>query len=114
MASLESGNWRNFPDFESTPQVPVVTITRIPQVLLWHWSTDAVFGVTMDPCIAGDKTELIRCLDKIHEQGAVHNDFPRSNVMRNRDGRLVVIDSGLVEKRSPYIVVEGGAVCLRG
>ncbi len=32
---------------------------------------------------------LIRCHEKIHGQGTVHNDFHGSNVMRNRDGRPV-------------------------
>ncbi len=107
-ASLETGNWRNSRNLESIPQVHVATITRIPQVLTGRRMPSFGFPMEMlspmDPCIAGDKDRVDQMPREDPRAGRRHNDFPRSNVMRNRDGRLVVIDSGLVEKRSPYIV----------
>lgn len=90
---------------------PVVRVHPEPLI-----DEEGIFGFRMeklipiDPGSEVDKDEIIRCLDKIHEKGIVHNDFHISNVMRNKEGQVVAIDfgrSGRVggkiapEKRSP-------------
>ncbi len=76
-----------------------------------------IFGFRMEKLLAigpgsvVSKSEFFKCLEQIHEQGVVHNDFHPMNVMMNRQGQLVVIDFGRsgragnkvpMEKRSPW------------
>lgn len=76
-----------------------------------------VFGFRMEKLLSVDlsteldRGELVRCLEQMHDKGVVHNDFNFSNVMRDGEGKLVVIDfgrSGRVgsevpkEKRPPW------------
>jgi serine/threonine protein kinase len=76
-----------------------------------------IFGFRMErllaigPDTAVSKSKFLKCLEQIHEKGVVHNDFHPMNVMKNRQGQLVVIDFGRsgrvgnkipTEKRSPW------------
>lgn len=91
---------------------PVVRVHPEPLV-----DGEGIFGFRMEkllaigPDMVIHRGELVRCLERIHEAGIVHNDFHRMNVMMNGRGQLVVIDFGRsgrvgseipVEKRSPW------------
>lgn len=76
-----------------------------------------IFGFRMEkllpigPDITVGKSELVKCLEQLHEKGIVHNDFHPMNVMRDGEEQLVVIDFGRagrvgsqipMEKQSPW------------
>jgi serine/threonine protein kinase len=44
---------------------------------------------------------LCRGLALVHSKGLVHRDIKASNVMRQEDGRIVVVDFGLGRKADP-------------
>lgn len=91
---------------------PVVRVHPEPLV-----DGKGIFGFRMEKLLAIgpdttiDRSDLVRCLEQIHEKGIVHNDFHRMNVMMNGRGQLVAIDFGRsghvgseipIEKRSPW------------
>ncbi|KAK0754183.1 hypothetical protein B0T18DRAFT_314478, partial [Schizothecium vesticola] len=71
-----------------------------------------IFGFRMEkllaigPDTAIDRSDLVRCLEHIHETGIVHNDFHRMNVMMNDQGQLVAIDFGRSGRVGSEIPVE--------
>jgi hypothetical protein len=54
--------------------------------------------------------DLCRALSAVHAQGLVHGDVKTSNVMRERGGRIVLMDFGTVKEMTPG----GEAVMTRG
>jgi tetratricopeptide (TPR) repeat protein len=88
------------------------------RVGLW---TDLVEGETLEQLLtrAGPLdarevaligADVCRALAAVHAQGLVHGDVKASNVMRDRDGRVVLMDFGTVKEVSPG----RGAVVTRG
>jgi len=89
------------------------------RVGLW---TDLVEGETLEALLARSGplpalevarmgSELCRALAAVHAQALVHGDVKASNVMRDREGRVVLMDFGTVKEASPD---GGGTVVTRG
>lgn len=75
-----------------------------------------------EPAIATFLLEVCRAVASLHAEGYVHRDLKPGNVMRRRDGSIVLIDLGLAKKldgggcpwqpREALSVVDGGKVAV--
>jgi hypothetical protein len=100
-------------EFERLRVVTIPGVTRVVEAgatdeLLW-FAMEAINGVTMDKCIGAaggiearatmaTKTgaRLCEILSGIHRMGFIHRDIKPSNVMVDKDGKVNVLDFGLV------------------
>jgi eukaryotic-like serine/threonine-protein kinase len=101
---------------------------RHPSVLVIHGAdehdgrvgfwTDLLDGVTLEQRLetgerlnAAEATvcgrELCRALGAVHGAGLVHGDVKAANVMRDREGRLVLMDFGAGSERALQLVGQG-------
>ncbi len=97
-------------DFGSNAE-PVVQVHPEPLVDgkgIFGFRTEKLLAIGPDTAVR--KSEFLKCLEQIHKDGVVHNDFHPMNVMMNGQGQLVFIDFGRsgrvgdkipMEKRSP-------------
>jgi len=53
-------------------------------------------------------TELLSILQFIHENGVIHRDIKPDNIMRRRDGKLILIDFGVAKEFVPDATVKSG------
>jgi formylglycine-generating enzyme required for sulfatase activity len=53
-------------------------------------------------------TELLPILQFIHEKGVIHRDIKPDNIMRRRDGKLILIDFGVAKEFVPNATVKSG------
>ncbi|KAK3938106.1 hypothetical protein QBC46DRAFT_318334 [Diplogelasinospora grovesii] len=65
---------------------------------VFGFQMEKLFGIGLD-CIRKYQTDIIKCLNQIHTNGIVHNDFHPGNILKNHKGEVVVIDFG----RSGYV-----------
>jgi serine/threonine protein kinase len=85
----------------------------------WFVSMELIEGVPFDRWLSGDPgaplaelrlrnalAQLVRAVSVIHRSGKLHRDLKPSNVLVTADGRLVVLDYGLVS--TAYAQTHGG------
>jgi len=53
-------------------------------------------------------TELLPILEFIHEKGVIHRDIKPDNIMRRRDGKLMLIDFGVAKEFVPNATLKSG------
>jgi tetratricopeptide (TPR) repeat protein len=102
------------------PNVVTVHGADVHQGRAGLW-TDLVDGETLDALLdrhgllgareaAVIGMDLCGALAAVHAQGLVHGDVKAANVMRERGGRIVLMDFGAVKETAPH----GGAITTRG
>lgn len=103
------------------PNVVVVHGVEVHEGRVGIW-TDLVEGETLEELLARSGplaareaaaigADVCRALAAVHAQALVHGDVKASNVMRDRDGRVVLMDFGTVKEAAPG---SGNAIVTRG
>jgi hypothetical protein len=100
---------REFRALQSTAHPNLVSIRELVCVDdLWFFTMELVDGRHFHEHVRGDVDKLraslrglVAGLNALHEAGLVHRDVKPSNVMITREGRVVVLDFGLVTNLDP-------------
>ena len=100
---------REFRALQSTAHPNLVSIGELICVDdLWFFTMELVEGTHFLDHVRGDHDKLRAALGQLvvglhalHEAGLVHRDVKPSNVMVGRDGRVVILDFGLVTNLDP-------------
>ncbi len=100
---------REFRVLQTTSHANLVSIGELVCVdELWFFTMELVDGAHFLEHVRGDADKLRAALRQLviglcalHEAGFVHRDVKPSNVMVARDGRVVVLDFGLVTNLDP-------------
>src|SRR5579862_6679883 len=100
---------REFRALQSTAHPNLVSIRELVCVDdLWFFTMELVDGRHFQEHVRGDSEKLrtalrglVAGLNALHDAGLVHRDVKPSNVMITREGRVVVLDFGLVTNLDP-------------
>jgi serine/threonine protein kinase len=100
---------REFRALQSTAHTNLVSIGELVCADgIWFFTMELVDGRHFQEYVRGDRDKLRETLRQLviglcalHDAGFVHRDVKPSNVMVTRDGRVVLLDFGLVTNLDP-------------